>query len=179
MWRSLLTRNLAWEVTTGNLGEPIAVRYPSWSWVSTHRPVHDCLIKPSDASLRPELLSSSIQLADQASPFGHVLGGELVFMATIIKSSKVRRKIAKRILFSIDCAGAPERLPRGLEFRGNVFHCFHIGQGPSRSACTYGLLLQSMGDGTFIRKGLIDIPEGTSKSVWMSRHARRMKVRII
>jgi hypothetical protein len=106
-----------------------------------------------------------------------VLGGELEFMATVTHSSKVSREIAGKIEIQIDWEASGEKSLDDLKYVGDLYYYLYIGLA---STYSYGLLLQCMGDGTFIRRVLLSIEErDTAAVIWLSEHAQRMKVRII
>jgi hypothetical protein len=183
MRKSSIVRDLAWNTTLGATKEwqnPILTQSPSWSWLSSFQPVRVNAIYVRD-DLSPELVSWSVQLEDKSSPFGHVLGGELEFFATIVNSSKVPREIVMGIQISIDCEVFDGQSLRALEFVSDSYHYFYIGEHPEKNAYrSFGLLLQTVGDGTFVRRGLLLVRGVDARaSIWLSKEALRMDVRIV
>jgi hypothetical protein len=189
MWKSSIIHNLAWQqekerFTKKKVRPPSS---PSWSWLSQFQPVFTCHIERFQDPLAPELLSWSIQLADESSPFGHVLGGELELMATVTHSPSIHRTAIEAINFSIDCDGRgvseiPSRHIRGTdEFVSESYYYVYLGNTDHKGdRSSFGLLLQSVGNGTFIRKGLLKIhSECTGALIWASEHAQRMKIRLV
>jgi hypothetical protein len=107
-----------------------------------------------------------------------VLSGELELMATVVSSKKVPSGVVNGIRFSID---SDEQTLSDFGFVGDFYHYCYIGQHREEDALSsHGLLLQLIGDGTFIRRGLLSIlgEEGRT-SIWLSKEAQRTKIRIL
>jgi len=183
MLKSSLVHQLAWEhdfeIDSKKAGPQSS---PSWSWLSSFQPVRTNFIDKSPDPLSPELLSCSVQLADQSSPFGHVLGGELDLIATFTHSLIIPQATINKFDVVIDRSSwKSSDLPRisdTNEFLGEFYYYLYIGK--ANSTYSFGLLLQSMGDGMFIRKGLLHVSsKDAGASIWLSEQAQRMKLRLL
>jgi hypothetical protein len=122
---------LAWRARKAG---SIPAQSPTWSWLSTFQPVSTWAADASNQPLSPELLSWSIQLVDESSTFGHVLGGELEFMATVTHSSKVSREIAGKIKIQIDWEASGEKSLDDLKYVGDLYYYLYIGLASTKVA---------------------------------------------
>jgi hypothetical protein len=172
MWKSLIIESLAWfrdKNVKKEDGQHHPHLGPSWSWLSSPHPSWTYGIDEEDE--KPELISWSVDLADKNSPFGHVLGGTLHIMATIIKSTKAPLS-NKKFIFDCDILGKAEDLAGN--FVSDEYHYCYIG---GSGASAFGLLLRSLEDGVFVREGLIRTDK--KENLWSSEDTSRIEIRIV
>jgi hypothetical protein len=172
IWMSCLLQHLAWFSELDSrfyTRKPYPRQSPSWSWLSQFQPVRTYRIWEEDPK-RPKLISYSVQLADPTSPFGHVLGGELVLQGTIVNSTKTNS--ATVVELKLD-SGLPASDAFFLGHYVGEEYCYlylarNIAEIPSgMTAFSWGaLLLRSLGDGTFVREGFVMVDQVLFPNFW-------------
>ena len=184
LWKNSIVKDLAWARTKGdwkNGGGLLPYQSPSWSWLAYFRPVHTQYIdRDTVDDMRPELISWSVNFADKASPFGHILGGELEMMATLVESTKVPHDIVTNMKLILDCDVSDTTATLASNFVSDDYYYFYLGQQGEEEIWWEAILLQSVGNGSFVRRGLVSmLDKGTSLSIWLSKDSLRMRVRIV
>jgi hypothetical protein len=177
MWKSSIIESLAWSRNKNvrkKDEQHLPHLAPSWSWLSTLHPVSIWHIDEGDE--KSELISWSVDLAEKTSPFGHVLGGTLHIMATIIKSTKAPLSNNELIL-DCDLLGDEEDgKDLAIKFVGDEYHYCYIGES-AYGTRAIGLFLRSLEDGVFVREGLIMTDK--EGGIWSSEDTSRMEIRIV
>jgi hypothetical protein len=176
IWKNNIVEGLAWKCEDSipnHHGVRGPRQSPSWSWLSVYRPV--CTRHCLDDGNKPELVSWSVNLADASSPFGHVLGGELELMATIIQSTKLLVETVSAIKLVLDYDSSDAEGQSTATFVSDDHYYLHLGRTYGWSI---GLLLQLLVDGKFVRQGLVTVQD-SDIFIWASEDARRVVIRIV
>jgi hypothetical protein len=187
LWKSCIIQEIAWYSEWDSriyTRKPHPRQSPSWSWLSQFRPVSTWSIWEEDPK-RPKLISYSVQLADPTAPFGHVLGGEFVLQATIVNSTKVSKEIIADINLDSDLYldVAENRTP----CVGEEYWYLYLAQTerpPPPESTVYKsyltdqatVLLRSLGDGTFVREGLLVVASEKYPNFWDMKEEMTVKL---
>ncbi|KAH9889092.1 heterokaryon incompatibility protein-domain-containing protein [Cubamyces lactineus] len=91
LWRDTLLRDLLWHpisTSSPTLLRPQTYRAPSWSWASLDDQVSGWLRfpdHPDDVSDLADVVECAVTLQDESLPFGPVVGGSLILMASLVR----------------------------------------------------------------------------------------------
>ena len=184
VWKNNIVKTLAWFDTDTTIEdadpqrtEPPTDR-PSWSWLARLRPVRAISVQDFDDTRRVELLSWSVKLTDESAPFGHVEGAELELSGLVIQTTKIpafiiAMKSPTRLMldFNVRNTGETALIHRVRE----DYYYFLLGW---HGVGTVALLLQSLEDGYFLRRGIVSMSDITS-TIWPMADARRMKLKLV
>jgi hypothetical protein len=186
LWKRCILQDLAWfSNSEGYARKPYPRQSPSWSWLSQFQPVNTFGIWEEDPK-RPKLISYSVQLADPTALFGHVLGGELVLQATVINATKVSENFVTESIHDSDLyLDVAENLLH-YHYEGEEYWYLYLARSeqprlpdspPYKSGVHVTLLLRSLGDGTFVREGLLLVRSEKYPNFWDMKE--EMTVRLV
>ncbi|TVY75726.1 hypothetical protein LSUE1_G007157 [Lachnellula suecica] len=188
MWKDSIIETLGWRCF--NMPERIQLQKehhiahqpPSWSWLCTHQGLIGTEYVLTDES--PKLISCSVKLADESFAFGNVLGGTIVIMAITICSTALQTRDLPTISLALDCIclSKKEQLePRAKDFVGDEYCYCYLGKS-SNGERSYGLLLRSRGNGSYVREGGISFDESwypVPDSMWSRKEAVLREICIV
>ncbi|KAF4632651.1 hypothetical protein G7Y89_g5472 [Cudoniella acicularis] len=182
VWKNNIARSLAWFRSKNVVKE--AAPYtppprPSWSWLPRFYPARTMDVREDDdKEKRVQLLNWSVKLADEGAPFGHVEGAELEVSACIIQTTKIPSEIwtdESSVELMLDFDIADESVQLSANFVGEQYYYLLLG---NCGAGTGALLLQSLGDNSFIRLGISAL-NGRKSAMWSFEDVQRMKIRFL
>lgn len=192
MWQRSLIKDIGWSRRSQYPKKRNACSHghnrpsPSWSWLSIHQPVRPYFSPRFDKDDeqdddQAEFISCSIELEDQSSSFGHVLGGTLIILAEVICSSNVPvLDVEKHIDLVLDCDCLGKHVGElGASFNSDAYYYCYIAKASFGSS--YGLFLRMLKDGSFVREGHIGDKTVSSDimSIWSSEYSERREIRIV
>ncbi|KAL5316583.1 hypothetical protein ACEPPN_015632 [Leptodophora sp. 'Broadleaf-Isolate-01'] len=179
LWKSTIMRQLSWKRTDNIVPHVLAqqsLSSPSWSWLAHFRPLVTLAIdeNPLD-KYYPQLLSWSLNLADESAPLGYVLGGYLRFIGTILKSTDGPHIPFDGAVLTLDWDIPGEDEQDLQKFVSEEFAYLYLGR---RGLDQVGLLLCCLADGSFVRRGLLLVKDSV-QHLWAGPLARRMEIRLV
>ncbi|KAG4439010.1 hypothetical protein IFR05_005526 [Cadophora sp. M221] len=179
LWKSSIMRQLSWKRTDNIVPEALAqqsLSLPSWSWLAHFRPLITLSVDedPLDKN-HPQLLSWSLNLADESAPLGCVLGGHLRIIGTILKSIDGHDTPFAEADLTLDWDIPSEDEQDLRKFVGEEFVSLYLGR---RGLDQVGLLLCCLADGSFVRQGHLLLKD-SAQDFWAGPLAQRMEIRLV
>jgi hypothetical protein len=167
MWRGCLLRHLAWGTTHRNVYPsaeddlsdfhvPLEYHSPGWSWTSYKGRVHIYEVAEEHA----QVVECSVTLLDKTAPLSRVRGGRLVLSAACISEEQRLKWSPEDCWIQWDYNDCVQLKPINKEFRYALlgYGMRQRGDNVVDRQNGIGLVLAPVGDGTFMKIGVLGFP---------------------